>query len=237
MNELLLVPFECCMTCQGLISPLLLRQQNATEEERKKQAEIISANGTLLYYIPSVLSIIAKCYHDIVTDNGDKRIHLFVIAMSGITLLIVLLRRNKVRKLKVAALYPLGIQLGTIPVVVTAENTYGLVTATEDKTMTPDIFLHRDSIIDCIVVESVLSYKVQSVVMLRLCESPTTDVKVQKHQTDNNGDDDCTLDRTRTDRDTAIKLIQLFADVDMTYMECLTIRSKINNYLEYRETK
>jgi hypothetical protein len=72
------------------------------------------------------------------------------------------------------------------------------------------VFLARDEIRDCIVNEFILSYKVRSVVMFRVHHSNPDASK----------------------NASAIKLVEAFPCVDMTYTECLTARSKIMDYLQ-----
>ena len=155
---------------------------------------------------------------------------MILIAASVFILFVILLRRKPKHKLMEAiALYPLGIQMGTISVVDPNSS---------DIKLSPNKFLHRETIVDCIVTELVYSYKVQSSVMLRINQdvestntvrSPITANKIDAHH-----DDDVTdkLARTRTARENVTNVIRLFTDVEMTYMECLEIRSQINNYLQ-----
>jgi hypothetical protein len=87
------------------------------------------------------------------------------------------------------AVYPIGIQL---------------VTSVNGVPRGEPIFLARDEIRDCVVNEFILSYKVRSVVMLRVYAS-----------------------NPEPSKKASIRLVEAFPNVDMTYAECLKARTQI----------
>jgi hypothetical protein len=119
------------------------------------------------------------------------------------------------RTIAVVALYPLGIQLGSIP---------SCMEVKDSKIVSKDN-----------VTEIIYSHKVQSLVVLRIChvtKSPFATVDMCT----STGGRPIPVDNARNcskheSRRTATKWIDVFPGVEMTYMECLMARSQINEYL------
>jgi len=72
-------------------------------------------------------------------------------------------------------------------------------------------FIPRDQIIDCIVTEVVLAHRVQSVVVFRLRKQPISSA----------------LEKEAC----SIQLVNAFPGIDLSFMECCAIRSRVNSYL------
>ena len=223
------------MTYRKIISPALMRQQNATNTTERGD------DGTfdMSQYAPHVFTILFTNFRDLMDDSKpSNQIYVFMIIVSVLTLVTMLVRRKPKRKeMEAIALHPLGIQLGTIPVDVNVNNF-----SSSDIMLTPQEFLRRETIIDCVVTELVFSYKVQSAVILRIKQphDEFKNVNPMSTFTDNKTDaeDDGitkSLTRTRRSREIIYCLIHLFSDFEMTYLECLNIRSQINNYLNQKD--
>jgi hypothetical protein len=138
------------------------------------------------------------------------------------------------------ALYPLGIQMGTLAVeeATTAVSTH----ASSSAKFIPREFWSRETIVDCVVTELVYSYKVQSAVMLRTIRTTDDITNTEAYSrlkmdvvSSTSKDDNMTdlLNQKHKERKRANGLIRLYSDVEMTYMECLIIRSQINKYLNH----
>jgi hypothetical protein len=123
---------------------------------------------------------------------------------------------NERSRVPAVAVYPVGLQLCTIPSSSTErkDSEYVYIPTASSK-ITPGIFFPREIVLDCVVAEIVYSYKVESFVFLRLC-------KDAENQTLPTSQDE-----------SAAKLMAVFPNVHMTYMECLAVRSQINEYLLY----
>jgi hypothetical protein len=167
---------------------------------------------------------------DYIRDNTVFRL-LFIatLVLVAVALHIVrsLLRRHTHNKEKGIVLYSLGIQFVTIlsPISDSAHNK-----------MIPSYFLPRDSIVDCIVTEIVRSYNVESIVALRVRNTPPTepsevDSSFNLPEQGQPTEDYNLLLCTRKAREGINKIVHIFPDVQLTYMECLKIRSQINQYL------
>jgi len=102
-------------------------------------------------------------------------------------------------------LYPIGVQLTTVYFLNGDQGE-----AAEQIVQENACFIPRDQIIDSVVTEVVLAHKVRSVIVFRLRHS---------HRSDN------------PNQHAAIQLREAFPGVDLTYNECLAIRSQINNYI------
>ncbi len=223
-------------TQRRIISPAFTRQKNAASNTPQGEGRTNDETSLNNFIAPVVLVIVTN-FKDLIDakNSYNKRwISMTLIVASILTLLVILLRRKPKHKLMEAiALYPLGIQMGTISV--DDPNS-------SDIKLTPNEFLHRETIVDCIVTELVYSYTVQSSVMLRINQDVESTNNVRSptkvNKTDAHDDDDVTdkLARTRTARESVTNIIRLFSDVEMTYMECLGIRSQINNYLQRNDT-
>jgi hypothetical protein len=235
-----LVPWYDAMTYRRIISPTLLRQQGATigvTREKERAASEIS----LFYLIPTVVLVAVTKYNIPVDDYiAISWTFIFVIGTAIFKLVTILLQRKTHGKgIEAIALYPLGIQLGTL---VVDGSTLSNHTSTKVK-LIPQEFLHRETIVDCVVTELVYSYKVQSAVMLRT-KQPTDEIKNAKGNSSlNDGstktapDSNMTdsLTRTRKSRESVNDLIRLFSDVEMSFLECLVIRAHINDYLSHND--
>ena len=218
-----------------IISPALTRHRNAVSNTPEGEGRS-NDETSLSYFIAPVVLVIVTNFKDLINaknSHNNRWMSMILIAASVFILLIILLRpKPKHKPMEAIALYPLGIQMGTISVVDPNSS---------DIKLSPNKFLHRETIVDCIVTELVYSYKVQSSVMLRINQdvestntvrSPITANKIDAHHDDDDDDVTDKLARTRTARENVTNLIRLFTDVEMTYMECLEIRSQINNYLQ-----
>lgn len=218
----------------SIISPALQRQQNTTVNHGQCKAK--TGYEISLYYqylIPPVVLVVVTNY----TNRFDKDktfswTYVLVIAAAVFTLIALLgQRKANGKEVEAIALYPLGIQLGILSMDDTSTS----------EIFVPQEFLHREAIVDCVVTELVYSYKVQSAVMLRT--RPTDEIENAKAQsllTDNTatnsgqaGNMSDTFARKRNARERVTGLIRLFTDAEMTYLECLMIRSQINNYLNH----
>jgi hypothetical protein len=138
------------------------------------------------------------------------------------------------RTIAVVALYPLGIQLGSIPWCMNVKDSK--IESKDNATkITPNIFLPRDCILDCIVTEIIYSHKVQSLVVLRICDATKSPFATVDMCTSTGGRpipvDNARNCSAHESRRFATKLIDVFPGVEMTYMECLMTRSQINEYL------
>jgi hypothetical protein len=138
------------------------------------------------------------------------------------------------RTIAVVALYPLGIQLGSIPWCMNVKDSK--IESKDNATkITPNIFLPRDCVLDCIVTEIIYSHKVQSLVVLRICDATKSPFATVDMCTSTGGRpipvDNARNCSAHESRRTATKLIDVFPGVEMTYMECLMARSQINEYL------
>ena len=119
------------------------------------------------------------------------------------------------KRIPAVVLYPIGIQLCKITVsskTEIEENGFESASVIIKANIVPGIFLFRDVVLDCVVAEIVHSYKVESRAFLRIFG-----------ETQNLG--------TQSSGKPVAKLIDIFPDVNMTYMECLFVRSQINEYL------
>ena len=219
------------MTYCRAISPALLRQQktaNSVGEGKER-----TFNQILLYYfIPPVVLVVVTKYNNMVLVDGNITCHWIYVFMTVVVVLtlVITLSQNSTHETRIEAIafYPLGIQLGTLSVDDTTINK-----------LIPQEFLHRETIVDCIVTELVFSFKVQNAVMLRT-KLPPDEIKNTKEQSlqydyaTNDGRNDNfidTLSRTRKARENVNDLIRLFSDTEITYIECLIIRAEINKYL------
>ena len=218
-----------------IISPALTRHRNAVSNTPEGEGRS-NDETSLSYFIAPVVLLIVTHFKDLSNaknSHNNRWMSMILIAASVFILFVILLRRKPKHKLMEAiALYPLGIQMGTISVVDPNSS---------DIKLSPNKFLHRETIVDCIVTELVYSCKVQSSVMLRINQdvestntvrSPIAANKIDAHHDDDDDDVTDKLARTRTARENVTNLVRLFSDVEMTYMECLEIRSQINNYLQ-----
>lgn len=226
------------MTYRRVISPVLMRRQQnttiCTKRENDGAVNKITAHHILASLVFTILVTYSK---ELFNDNKPfSPINVFVIVVSVLTLVITLSRRKPKRKdMEAIVLYPLGIQLGTITLDVSCSNSANIK-------VTPQVFLHRETIIDCVVTELVYSHKVQSTVILRTkqhhseCKNVNPKPAFTEYETTAEDDDITkTLTRTRETRESINNLIQLFSDFEMTYVECLAIRSQINNYLKLND--
>ena len=219
------------MTYCRAISPALLRQQktaNSVGEGKER-----TFNQILLYYfIPPVVLVVVTKYNNMVLVDGNITCHWIYVFMTVVVVLtlVITLSQNSTHEtgIEAIAFYPLGIQLGALSVDDTTINK-----------LIPKEFLHRETIVDCIVTELVFSFKVQNAVMLRT-KLPPDEIKNTKEQSlqydyaTNDGRNDNfidTLSRTRKARENVNDLIRLFSDTEITYIECLIIRAEINKYL------
>lgn len=133
----------------------------------------------------------------------------FLILLSAFGIICLALKRkngsvNRSR-LPAVALYPIGLQLCTIP----SSSTENPISSR----ITPVLFFPREIVLDCVVAEIVYSYKVESIVALRVCEESEN----KTWPPSENG--------------SATRLVDVFPNVNMTYMECMAVRSQINEYL------
>jgi hypothetical protein len=213
-----------------IISPALQRQQSTTINQVRNTTRTV--DDIVLYcryLIPPVVLAVATKYNSRI-DKNNTYSWMYVLVTAAAVTLIAMFKQRKAngKEVQAVALYPLGIQLGTLAVDNTSTN----------ERLIPREFLHRETVVDCVVTEVVHSYKVQSAVMLRTAHV-TVQSLLNNDRATKNGQDGTTgsnkgdiFTRTRNSRDRVNCLIRLFTDVEMTYVECLTIRSQINMYLQ-----
>jgi hypothetical protein len=120
---------------------------------------------------------------------------------------------DKRSRLPAVAAYPVGLQLCTIPFSSTEQRDAEFFATSIASNMTPGVFFPRNIVLDCVVAEIVFSYKVESIVVLRIC-------KDTENQT-----------LPLSENESSKRLIDVFPRVSLTYMECLALRSQINEYL------
>jgi hypothetical protein len=220
---------------------VLIRQRDGTISKERGYDGAVNKISTLVVLAPIAFTLLVTYSKELIDDDKPyNQITVFVIIAAIMAQVIILSRRTpKHKEMEAMALYPLGIQLGTIPVDVTM-NASNL----SDIKLTPQEFLHRETIIDCVVIELVYSYKVQSAVILRTKQRHDEFKNANLHSTftgntttGSTEDDDATksLTQTRRARESINNLIHLFSDFEMTYVECLRIRSQINNYLKQKD--
>ena len=224
------------MTHRRIISQASLQQQDATISVARVEERAFN-EVSLYYIIPPVVFVYLGTNKNVIDDNQTGSF-IFVLAIAAVvvfTLVIMFsLRKTHSNEKQAIALYPLGIQLGTIPVGTTIINNHTV----PNVKFIPHGFLHRETIVDCVVTELVYSYKVQSVVILRIKQPNDEYIDAtpssRQHDVATNDERDNRTDiltRTRKARERVTDLIRLFSDTEMTYMKCLNIRSQINNYL------
>ena len=212
------------MMHQRIISPALLRQRNETKSAVRGEERVVHEISFNYFIAPVFLLVVGANYKDLIHDYIPCHWMYMLVIFLAISALITTISHRRPRRnkyIEAIVLYPLGIQMGTIP--------------NDGKTtLIPQQFLHRETIVDCVVTELVYSYKVQSAVVIRTkkrqydeSKAPATTGIVHDDLSTNK------LTRTRQERESVNTLIRLFSDVEMTYMECLTIRSQINCYLKH----
>lgn len=100
-------------------------------------------------------------------------------------------------------LYHAGVQLAMVSL---SKGRSGDVIQQENPRLIP-----RDQIIDCIVTEVVLAHRVQTVVVFRLRKQPSD---------------------TQEKEACSIQLVNAFPGIDLSFMECCAIRSRVKSYLD-----
>ena len=101
-----------------------------------------------------------------------------------------------------------------------------------------------ENVVDVIVVERVLSYRVQSCILLRTCCKQLSFYESSLDQReDNNGmhKDNQTMNFGKGDekRNDCISIVDLFSSelVELTYSECIKIWKEINDVLQHNQSQ
>jgi hypothetical protein len=110
----------------------------------------------------------------------------------------------------VVSIYPIGIQIECL----VRSSPSGKADKVQRTPLGKPVFVPREAVIDCIVIELVHSHKVASKVLFRIGEWPKFCLS-----------------------DPYVHLVEAFPGVEMTYAECLAMRAEINRYLLQDEVR
>jgi hypothetical protein len=228
------------MAYRIILSPSLTRQNDTrTGQSTTTYYTMTIIRIIIIWIIPIIIAVLIRDNNRKILDyfKNENLLKIILIVIFGavpVLLFINAMIRNHstTKKGKGIALYSFGIQIGTILSSSSPTSTTNL----SDVKLIPEAFIPRDSIVDCIVIETIYSYKVQSIVALRICNTlpketfKDDNISINAQQEQSIKDYNLFI-HTRKVRESTKKIIPIFPDDEMTYMECLRIRSQINNYL------